>query len=77
MNKKTIFFAILASLPLWYLIIFVPPWNPRAIFYVLLLLVIVIAWWLIYEITYRWKHPKYDEQMSKLDTELRKKEGRK
>jgi len=49
-NKKTLFFSSLAGIAMWVGIIFLPPWNFRAVLYVVALVILVVVWLVIEEI---------------------------
>lgn len=67
---------LLLGAGLWLAIIFVPPWNPRAVIYVIGMLVCIIGFVVIGEIQYRQINPDIDKMLSNIDIEERIEEGR-
>jgi hypothetical protein len=70
------FWALAAGILLWAAIIFLPPWNPHAIFYVVCCAVIIVCFAVGSEILWHKKHPRLSRRISELEAEQDKIEGR-
>lgn len=79
MRFKYVLFAgilVVCVVGIWAVILIVPPWNPRAVIYVIAVVIIAFGYGILQEIRWHRDHPEESRRITEVEVESREQEAR-